>query len=302
MRLRQRVDALALDRVLGGQHQERVRHRVPAAAQRDLPLGHHLQQRRLHLGRRPVDLVGQHEVGEDRPEFGVELLGARPVDPGPDDVGGHQVRGELQPGEAAADGVRQGLHRQRLGNAGDALEQAVAASQQADHHPLDHPLLADDHPLDLEHRPFERARVRGRGGNGTGLGHESPIGRFTDAFRYWVQPYRASRRDARTGPTQSWLCPAGVLSRLRSGSRVQPPIADIGRSGCRKPGAVMPWPAGLARTASRISSAISASVGRPATHRAGRSPGGRTGSCAAGRRRSAGAGRRPGRTAGSPRR
>jgi len=36
-------------------------------ADRHLALGHHLEQRRLHLGRGPVDLVGQHDVGEDRP-------------------------------------------------------------------------------------------------------------------------------------------------------------------------------------------------------------------------------------------
>ena len=36
------------------------------AADRDLPLLHGFEQRRLHLGGRAVDLVGKHEIGEDR--------------------------------------------------------------------------------------------------------------------------------------------------------------------------------------------------------------------------------------------
>ena len=74
---------------------------------------------------------------------------------GADDVGRHQVRRELQPGEAAADDVGQGPDRQRLGHAGHALEQDVPAGQQADQHPLDHQVLADDDPLHLEQGPLQ---------------------------------------------------------------------------------------------------------------------------------------------------
>ena len=38
----------------------------------DRPLLHGLEQGRLRLGRGPVDLVGQHEVGEDRPALELE--------------------------------------------------------------------------------------------------------------------------------------------------------------------------------------------------------------------------------------
>jgi hypothetical protein len=47
---------------------------VRDAADGHLLLGHDLEQRGLHLGRRTVDLVGQHEVREDRPELDVEGL------------------------------------------------------------------------------------------------------------------------------------------------------------------------------------------------------------------------------------
>ena len=134
------------------------------AADADLPLGHRLEQGRLHLGRRPVDLVGEHQVGEDRPELGVEALGRRPPDPGADDVAGHQVGGELQPGEAAADDVGQGAHGERLGHPGHALEQEVAAGEQSDQHPFDHEVLADDDALDLEQRALEHGAVGRRSG------------------------------------------------------------------------------------------------------------------------------------------
>ena len=68
----QLVDALALDRVLGGDDEERVGHGVGDAADRHLVLLHHLEQRRLHLGRGPVDLVGEQEVDEHRAELDVE--------------------------------------------------------------------------------------------------------------------------------------------------------------------------------------------------------------------------------------
>ena len=57
---------------------------------------------------------------------------------------------------------------------GHALEQQVPAGEQADEHPLDQPVLPDDHPLDLEHRAFEQLAVV-RGG-GHGWGHRSPSG------------------------------------------------------------------------------------------------------------------------------
>ena len=45
------------------------------------------------------------------PELGVERLGRRPPDPGADDVGRHQVGGELQPGEACRRPRRPGCAR-----------------------------------------------------------------------------------------------------------------------------------------------------------------------------------------------
>ena len=155
------IGAFRLDRVLGGHDEERVGQRMGLAADRDLALLHGLEQRALHLGRRPVDLVGQHQVGEDRPERDLELAELLVVDPGADDVGRHQVGGELDALEVDADRVGHGLDGQRLGQTGDALDEEVAAGEQGDDHALEQHVLADDDPLDLVEHLLERG-VRAR--------------------------------------------------------------------------------------------------------------------------------------------
>ena len=83
-----------------------------------------------------------------------------PVDAGADEVGRHQVGRELDALEAAAEDVGEGLDGQRLGQAGDALEEDVAAGQEADEDALEHRVLADDDAPDLEEDGFRgRSRV-----------------------------------------------------------------------------------------------------------------------------------------------
>ncbi len=72
------------------------------AVDADPPLLHRLQQRGLGLGRRAVDLVGQHEAGEHRAVAEAELALADVEDVGADDVAGQQVGRELDAVEAGA--------------------------------------------------------------------------------------------------------------------------------------------------------------------------------------------------------
>ena len=101
--------------------------RLRLAADRHLPLLHHLEQRTLHLGRRPVDLVGEEQVGEHRAERRAELASRLVVDARADEVGRHEVRRELHPLELAADRLRQRLDREGLRQAGHALDEDVPA-------------------------------------------------------------------------------------------------------------------------------------------------------------------------------
>ena len=65
------------------------------AVDRDAALLHHLEQRGLGLGARAVDLVGEHDVGEDRAGVELERALLLVVHRDAGDVAGEQVGGEL---------------------------------------------------------------------------------------------------------------------------------------------------------------------------------------------------------------
>ena len=130
-------------------------------ANRDLAFLHRLEQRRLNLGRRPVDLVGEQQVAKDRAEFGGEVAATGVVDPRADQVGGHQVRSELDPAGGAADDLGEGFDGDGFRQAGHAFEQDMALSQQRDQQPLQQPVLTYDQAFDLEQDLFDRRRNAG---------------------------------------------------------------------------------------------------------------------------------------------
>ena len=80
-------------------------------------------------------------------------LGALDQDGGAGDVGGHQVGGELDPFRLQVERPGEGAGQGRLAEPGDALEQRVAAGDQADQGAADRLGLADhrlaDGGLDL---------------------------------------------------------------------------------------------------------------------------------------------------------
>ena len=162
----QGVGSFLVDRVLRGQDEEGRRELVGLAAEGHLAFLHRLEQGRLDLGGGAVDFVGQHEVGEDRAFLDAVFAGLRVVDERAHDVGGQQVRRELDAREIGLDGLRQRAHRQGFRQAGDALEQDVAVAQQADEEAVDQVLLTDDDAGDL----LTESRHPGAGGV-DGVGH-----------------------------------------------------------------------------------------------------------------------------------
>ena len=158
--LRQRVGALALDWVLGGQYQERLIQRVGSAADGDLVFLHGLQQRGLHLGRCAVDLVRQDDLGEQRPLLDVKLLALLVEDHRSDHVGGEEIGRELNPGERGVDDLRQRPDGEGLGQSGNAFEQDVATGEQPHQQPLDHGVLPHDAPGHFLENPRDRQQLR----------------------------------------------------------------------------------------------------------------------------------------------
>src|SRR5262245_32773423 len=70
------IRPLLLDRVLRRQHKKGARQFVRTAADSDLEFLHGLHEGGLGLGRSPVDLVGQEDVGEHGPLDEAELAAA----------------------------------------------------------------------------------------------------------------------------------------------------------------------------------------------------------------------------------
>jgi hypothetical protein len=71
--------------------------------ERHLGLVHGLEETRLGLGRGAVDLVGEHDIREDRTGLEHELVLVGLVDRHAEDVGRQHVRRELDPLESGAE-------------------------------------------------------------------------------------------------------------------------------------------------------------------------------------------------------
>ncbi len=177
--LGQRIGALELDRILRREHEERTLERIGPAGGGDVVLLHRLEQRRLRLRRRAVDLVGEDDLREDRPlhepqparaPFFVEDLGAG-------DVRRHQIRRELDPLEVEMQDVGERLDEERLGQTGHAGDQTMTAGEERNQHLLDHFVLADDDLAQLG----ENARAALRD--------------FLDAHRGFQRPLREINND-----------------------------------------------------------------------------------------------------------
>ncbi len=170
LRLRQGVGALHLDRVLGGDDHEGRGQLVGLPVHRDLALLHRLQQRGLGLGRGAVDLVTDHDLGEDRAGLELEVPPLLVVDAHAGDVRRQQVGGELDTPHRAVDGPGQRLGEHRLAHARHVLDEQMALREQHGQREPHDLGLALDHGL---HRPADplrrggqippRARLRPRG-------------------------------------------------------------------------------------------------------------------------------------------
>ena len=100
----------------------------------DAALLHALEQARLGLGRGAVDLVDEHDVGEDRPGPELEAVLALVEHVGPHDVGGQQVGGALHPRELQVEHARDRPRERRLAHAREVLDEHVALGGDAHDH------------------------------------------------------------------------------------------------------------------------------------------------------------------------
>jgi len=138
----QKLGAGGPRRVLGGDDQEGLGHRVGHPIHRHLPLLHSLQQGGLGAAGGPVELVGQKEVAQHR--AGLVLHPARllVVEGEARDVRRHHVGGELDPVVPEAQGLGEGQGHGGLAHAGNVLQQDVAPGQNGQQHLCQYLVLA----------------------------------------------------------------------------------------------------------------------------------------------------------------
>ena len=148
--------------------EEELVHALRPSLDRDLLLGHHLEQRRLRARRGAVDLVGEQDVREHRPRPELEHLLLLVEDRHAEDVGGQQVGRELHAREARADRGRERLRERRLAGAGEILEQHVAAGGEGGEQPPHALVLAAHHLADVGGDAVEERLGVARGEVGRG--------------------------------------------------------------------------------------------------------------------------------------
>ena len=156
-------------RVLRRDDEEGVGQRDGLPVERDLPLVHRLEQRRLRARARAVDLVGQEDVREDRALPQDELALALVVDADAEHVAREQVARELHATQLAADGLRERASERGLADAGDVLDEQVPAREERDQRELDGFLLALERALHRLTQRLERRELRRNAGRS---GHE----------------------------------------------------------------------------------------------------------------------------------
>ena len=162
LRLGQPVGAGLLDGVLGGEHEERHADLPRDAVDRDPALLHHLEQRGLGLRARPVDLVGEHDVGEDRAGVELERAGLLVVHRDAGDVARQQVGGELDARVRALHRLRHRASERGLACSRNVLQQHVTVAQHRGQDEFDDVTLAEHGPLDVVGDLAERLREPGR--------------------------------------------------------------------------------------------------------------------------------------------
>ena len=127
-----------------------VGQRVGHAVDGHVALGHRLEQRRLRLGRGPVDLVDQQDVGEHRARAGTRsfiVLVSMIDDPvmSPGSMSGVHCTRRL----SAPHRLTEGAGEHRLADAGHVLEQDVAVGADGDQRQAHDVVLAVDDGVDV---------------------------------------------------------------------------------------------------------------------------------------------------------
>jgi ABC-type multidrug transport system ATPase subunit len=164
-------------RILGGYDEEGIRKRKSLPVEGDLTFVHRLEKRRLGTGAGAVDLVGEKNVGEDRPLPENELAAPLIVNADPENIGRKKVARELDAPELSANGFCERTCQSGLSHPGYVLDEQVSPRQERDQCELDGLLLTLQSPPDRLTQRLERRQLLGdAGGNGQHTNQISTVG------------------------------------------------------------------------------------------------------------------------------
>jgi hypothetical protein len=158
LRLGERIGSLLLQRILRREDEERRAQYVRLSTRGDAAFLHRLQQCGLRLRRRPVDLVGEQKLGENRTAAKFKLVPsvvAGTHDRGTDDVRRHKVGRELNSPEIEIERAGQCFDQLGFAQSRDSFEQHVAPGDDGHQHTLHDSLLPDDHSSDAFAKALE---------------------------------------------------------------------------------------------------------------------------------------------------
>ena len=147
--IRKHLGALGAGRVLRGDDHKRLGHGIGVVIDGDDALFHGLQEGRLRAACRAVQLVRQKQVAEDGALLIVHLARLPVKDGIARDVGGENVRRELDAVIIQAQGPGDRNGHRGLSNPGDVLHQDMSAGDDRQQNLDQRLVLADDHLADL---------------------------------------------------------------------------------------------------------------------------------------------------------
>jgi len=149
LRLRKRISAVLLDRILCGDYKIKRAQRPGFSIGGNLALLHALKKRSLSAGRSPVDFIRKNNFCEDRAGSEDEFPGFLVVDRNSCYIRGEKIRCELYALEACLKASGKAFCKNRLAHPGHILKEEVAPRKQSDDSQADHPIFPDYHLLHI---------------------------------------------------------------------------------------------------------------------------------------------------------
>ncbi len=142
-------------RVLGGDDEKRLGQRAGLAFSGDLPFLHGFEKGALGFWRGAVDLVGEDQLGEDRPLVKMKPFRTPLVHRYTDYIGRQQIAGELDALVVQPHQGRQQMRQGGLAHAGKILDEQMPLTEQAGHGQAQGPGFSQDDAVRLAEQSLQ---------------------------------------------------------------------------------------------------------------------------------------------------